>query len=68
MSGFIERFTLPEDTTTGKPYYTPIKKQPVNLFKEGNTKKKVLFPKMKDNHVLTLYLYVITKALIYVKS
>ena len=40
MSGFIERFTLPEDTTTGKSYYAPIKKQTMNLFKEGNAKKK----------------------------
>ena len=40
MSGFIVRFTLPEDTTTGKSYYAPIKKKTVNLFKEGNTTKK----------------------------
>ena len=45
MSGFIERFTLLEDTTTGKSYYTPIKNQPVNLFKEGNAKKKGFIPK-----------------------
>ena len=35
MSEFIKRFTLPEDTTTGKSYYAPIKKQAVKLVKEG---------------------------------
>ena len=40
MSQFIGRFTLPEDTITGNSFYVPIKKQAVNLFKEGNTKKK----------------------------
>lgn len=40
MSENNGRFTLPEDTTIGKSYYVPIKKQAVNLFKEGNTKKK----------------------------
>ena len=44
MSEFIGRITLPEDTTTGKSYYAPIKKQAVNLFKEGNTKKKCSIP------------------------
>ena len=44
MGEFIRRFTLPDDTTTGKSYYAPKKKQAVNLFKEGNTKKKRSIP------------------------
>ena len=44
MSEFIGRFTLPEDKTTGKSYYGPIKKQAVNMFKGGNTKKKRSIP------------------------
>ena len=63
MSEFIGRFTLPEDTTTGKSYYTPIKKQVINLFKEGNTKEKCYFPRIKVNHLLTFYLYLINKSL-----
>ena len=44
MSEFIGRFTLPEDKTTGKSYYGPIKKkQAVNMFKGGNTKEKTLY-------------------------
>ena len=45
MSEFTGRFALPEDTTTGKSYYAPIKKQAVNLSKEGNMKKTRSIPK-----------------------
>ena len=48
MSEFIGRFTLPEDTIAGKSHYAPIKKQAVNLFKEGNTKKKSSIPEDED--------------------
>ena len=41
---FIGRFTLLEDTATNT-YYTSIKKQAVNLFKEDNTKIKRSVPK-----------------------
>ena len=41
---FIGRFTLLEDTATNT-YYTSIKKQAVNLFKEDNTKIKCSVPK-----------------------
>ena len=68
MSEFIGRFTLPEDKTTGKSYYGPIKKQAVNMFKGAIRRKNVLFPKMRVNHLLMFYLRLITKALIYVKS
>ena len=44
VTEFIGRFTLLEDTTTGKSYYAPIKKQAVNLFKAYNTKKKLSIP------------------------
>ena len=44
MNEFIGRFTLPEDTITGMSYYAPLKNQAVNLFKEGNTRKKISLP------------------------
>ena len=67
MSQFNRGITLPEDKTKRKLYHDSIKKAGICL-KKAIRGKLLLSLKMKFNNLLAFYLYLITKALIYVKS